>query len=574
MKIKYIILSVVMGSLFSCVQYEDVPLEDRTIDVIFSETDSIGKQAEKWLTGLYSILEKRHNGVSGDYLGAATDDAISSSNNETDVQKLALGQYTSMSIVESEMNFVYWYKGIRRSNIFIENILRVPLMDEFEGIPMNVIWQNEARFLRAYSYFELIKRYGGVPLLRGHVIELGEDMAYPRDSFETCVDFIIAELDEIENELRTPNVLSAKPYAVTAGAVAALRVRVLLYAASPLFNNQENTNPLLGYTNYDAGRWKLAVDAVDYFTNTYGYYGLYEASGDSTDFTQTFIVSYEQGNPEDIFHMQIGDGTNKEVEVNNGPVGFSAPNVASGRTSPSQNLAEAFPMRDGKAIGESSYSYDFNNQYVNRDPRFYGTLLYQDAMWLTENLQLYMGGKSNPNGSGQKTKTGYYMRKFMGDYANEDRYSEDYTHNWMIFRYAEILLNYAEALNEFSGPSNEVYNALISIRRRAGIEEGDGYYGLKANMTKDEMREAIHNERRIEMAFEEQRYWDLRRWKKAETVLNQSIEGLIIVKNGPSVSYTKTTVLQPSFEEKSYYYPFPYTETLKNPNLFQNPGWE
>jgi iron only hydrogenase large subunit-like protein len=161
----------------------------------------------------------------------------------------------------------------------------------------------------------------------------------------------------------------------------------------------------------------------------------------------------------------------------------------------------------------------------------------------------------------------------MGHFEDTDDY-QDTRHNWIMFRYAEILLNFAEAENEFSGPTNEVYQVLTQLRARAGIEAGAGnLYGLTAGMSKEQMREAIHTERRIEMAFEEQRYWDIRRWKTAQAVYSQPVRGLQIVQVGGVKNYNTITVRTTTFNEARYLYPIPYSEVVKNGNMVQNPGW-
>jgi len=145
----------------------------------------------------------------------------------------------------------------------------------------------------------------------------------------------------------------------------------------------------------------------------------------------------------------------------------------------------------------------------------------------------------------------------------------------VIFRYAELLLNYAEAQNEYlASPTPDVYNAIILLRKRIGIVAGtDKLYGLKATMTKDEMRKVIQNERRIEMAFEEQRFWDIRRWRIAEELFKTPLKGMSIVKNFTSLTYTEIDVLTANFTEKSYLFPIPYSEVIKNSNMVQNPKW-
>jgi len=167
------------------------------------------------------------------------------------------------------------------------------------------------------------------------------------------------------------------------------------------------------------------------------------------------------------------------------------------------------------------------------------------------------------------------MCKFMGKYASSGTVYGNNYHLWVVFRYAEILLNYAEAENEYlSAPSVDVYNAIIELRKRVGIEAGDdNLYGLKPKMTQSEMRTVIQNERRIEMAFEEQRYWDIRRWRLAENIFTNPLKGMVIVSSLGSLSFNEVDVLSVTFDTKRYLYPIPYSEVIKNKNMIQNPKW-
>ena len=290
------------------------------------------------------------------------------------------------------------------------------------------------------------------------------------------------------------------------------------------------------------------------------------------NFKNVFLI---QNDPEVIF-MRQNDGSSGGTVVagNNGPVGFATAS-ATGRTSPTQNLVDAYPMSNGLLINDPSSGYDPNNPYANRDPRLTYTILYNGAPWLNTNLQTYEGGQSKPNTGQQQTRTGYYMRKFMGNFESTNNYSNQ-NEDWVIFRYAEILLNYAEAANEAaSAPGPDVYAAITALRARAKIAPGpNNLYGLTQNMDQAGMRTVIRNERRIEMAFEEQRYFDIRRWKIAETVMSQPLNGVTIFKSTTSLTYSYGPVFTPQFiAPKMYLYPIPYDEVLKNPNMKQNPGW-
>mgnify|MGYP000969595576 FL=1 len=566
--------------------YENFPVDQFTEEYVFSKTDSMGVQALNLLNSTYSLIDNGHNGIGGDYLDAASDDAISINQSDPDVYKLAIGRFTANSRVNSHMGWGKYYEGIRKANIIINNIDVVPFKNTFtnfngEQKKLNHTVKAEARFLRTYFYFELVKRYGAVPLLMDSVYKLGDDMELPRNTFEECINYMVGELDSIKYDLRSVSMPDAAVYghAATIEAAMALKSRILLYAASPLFNeNPVSTDDpaqkaLVGYESYNAERWKAAADAAKEFMNTFG-----PAGRKTVDLAKNqmgiFLSFYSPAvNPEMIFFRQ--GGQSKEVETKNGPLGFSGNSIGNGRTNPTQNLVDAFPMKDGKPVGESTL-YPFNPQkpYDNRDPRLSLAVLYNGSKWLGRVLETYRGGANNPTNSAEYTRTSYYMRKFMGNFSNATEYSNGY-HLWVIFRYAEILLNYAEAQNEYlDAPSQEVYDALIQLRKRVAIPAGsDKLYGLKANMTKEEMRKAIQNERRIEMAFEEQRYWDIRRWRIAEDVFRNPLKGMSIVKNLTSVVYTEVDVLTVNFEERRYLYPLPYSEVIKNSRMIQNPGW-
>ncbi|PMD86019.1 RagB/SusD family nutrient uptake outer membrane protein, partial [Siphonobacter sp. BAB-5405] len=208
-----------------------------------------------------------------------------------------------------------------------------------------------------------------------------------------------------------------------------------------------------------------------------------------------------------------------------------------------------------------------------RDSRFDLTVFYNGKRWLQRAVETFDGGRDRPGGNLVQTQTGYYLRKFMADFANNTSYTNQ-SHNFIYFRYAETLLNQAEILNEL-GRTQEAVDALMLIRKRAAIKPGtNSRYGIKAGISKDELRALIQNERRIELAFEEHRFWDVRRWKLAETLFNQPLRGMRITQvSSGRFSYTPTQVTTISFQPRLYLMPLPYEEITKNLNLLQNPGW-
>lgn len=592
---KYLTL-IGAGLLFAAVSctdgYEPEPVELVSIDFVFSKTDSLGTNAVKFMNNIYATLQNGHNRVGGDYLDAGSDDAISINVSDPDVFKLAMGRYSASTRVESDMRWKEYYSGIRKANIMINHIDVVPFMLTYinskgETKPLNVSMKSEARFLRAYFYFELIKRYGGVPLMGDEVHLLGDDMEIPRNTFEECVQYIVDELDDIKDDLRTNPMPDFDQYAhtPTRETCLALKSRLLLYAASPLFNESpiEPGNELIGYASYNKERWndaaKVAKEFIDeYGPNGNGAYNLTQSTSDdeNRDFRDVFLGFYNKtNNPEVIFYRPGAE--NKAIETNNGPLGFSGNSMGKGRTLPTQNLVDAFPMKDGMFPGEeggSKYTINQSDPYENRDPRLDYTVLHHGSSWLNTTLDISTGGLNNPSNSAEYSRTSYYMCKFMGKFSGESEYSNK-IHLWVMFRYAEILLNYAEATNEYlSAPNQDIYDAIIALRARAGIEPGDySLYGLKENMTQEEMRKVIQNERRIEMAFEEQRYWDIRRWRIAEDIFKEPLKGLEIRVSGNSTLFNEVNVLNTTFDVKRYFYPIPYSEVVKNDNMIQNPKW-
>jgi hypothetical protein len=276
--------------------------------------------------------------------------------------------------------------------------------------------------------------------------------------------------------------------------------------------------------------------------------------------------------------MQVGTPDNR-VESSNAPVGYTSAG-GNGATSPTQNLVDAFASDSGYAITDPAAHYNPNDPYAHRDPRLSLTVFHNGSLWLNRQVQTYNGGPDKPGGTVQQTKTSYYLRKFMGAFesvsSNPPSYSGTY-HDWVYYRYAGVLLNYAEALNEFSGPSTEVYNVLYALRKRAGIlTDAGNTYGVPQGMSQQQMRTFIRNERRVEMAFEEQRYWDIRRWKIAAEVYNTApLRGLDLqLSSGGQLFYNPIQVLKTVFRDpQMYLYPIPYSEVIKNNQMDQNPLW-
>ncbi|RYE13975.1 MAG: RagB/SusD family nutrient uptake outer membrane protein [Sphingobacteriales bacterium] len=514
-------------------------------------------------------MKNGHNQVDGNYLDAASDDAVSSAPASI-VEILSTGGYNSFSfptaanLYSSDRNY---YQGIRRATEFINNIEVVPVKAQFNGFSEKYVWKSEARFLRAYYYFELVKRYGGVPLLYNKLYTIEDDLNVPRSSFEDCINFVVSECDAIKDSLLVGPLNGSNSHRVSRAAALALKAQALLYAASPLYNggNIDADNPLTGYVgNEDPNRWVLAANAAKEVLSQANY----DTVANKTIFTSI-------GNNEIIFMRASEFSTS--IETNNGPIGFAAA-AGFGRTSPTQELVDAFPDKNGVAINAAGTLYNSGAPYLDRDPRLGVTVMYNGYAWLNANIQTFEGGLNKPNvPSTVQTRTGYYMRKFMGDFAANNSYS-NHPADWVIYRYTQVLLDYIEAQNEVTGPTAEIYNLLFKLRKRGGIPEGTNrQYGLVVTSDKAVLREIIRNERRIELAFEGHRFFDIRRWKIANDVMNQPRGGMTIVRDGDNYTFTPTDVLQTQFiNPKMYFYPIPDAEVRKNSAIGlanQNPGW-
>lgn len=549
MKTKKYISIVALSLVFatSCTKYETYPVERITSDIIYDKFDKNGTYAEWVVNDIYSYMPTGFNRLNGVMLDAATDDAIATRKNPA-IERLSKSQLDANNNIDN--NWDNAYAVVRKVNIFLANIDVVP-RDE----ATKTYWKAEVRFLRALHYFELAKRFGGVPLLGDKYYKLEDKIEVSRSTFDEVISYVVAECDAIKDLLRTDPIQDVFLGRVTNGAALSLKARALLYAASPLHNPDNST-----------AKWQAAADASQALINS-GKFSLV------ANFNDVFLT---RKNNEIILARQ--EGQNANLERQNAPIGYTDPNTSNGVISPSQNFVDAFPMQNGLDITDPASGYNPQSPYLNRDPRLALNVFYNGMNWLNRPVELFMGGLDRPNSgfaATRQTRTGYYLKKFLSNFATSANYS-NVNHNFPIFRYAEVLLNFAEAKNELNDQAT-AYAQLIALRKRSGIQAGsNNLYGLKPNMNKDQMRKAIQLERRLELAFEEHRFWDLRRWKLAEKELNKNIQGMEILKNQDgSLQYKTVPVDYVSFSPREYLYPIPQHEINANEGrLTQNPGWE
>ncbi|GAB3643295.1 RagB/SusD family nutrient uptake outer membrane protein [Spirosoma arcticum] len=433
------------------------------------------------------------------------------------------------------------YRYIRDANVFFDRIGAVP-MDSAQRRQLT----GEMTFLRTFRYFDLVRNYGGVPLLT-KTFALGDDFGtVQRATLAESINFVVSEADKAA-ALLPLTYGSADIGRATKGAALALKARMLLYAASPLYAGMN-----------DATRWQAAADAAKAVVDL-GLYKLYP------NYQQLFLTA---NNAEIIFNRietQQGDSY-LNLERWNGPNGYGG----WGGNLPTQNLVDAYETMDGQSITEATSGYDPQNPYVNRDPRFYATVLFNGAPYRGRMVQVFQpGGLDGPDGpeAFNTTLTGYYLRKFI----TESRGLGDANGSpapWIYFRLGELLLNYAEAQNEATGPDASVYDAVNQLRARVSMP------ALPTGLTQAQMRERIRRERQVELAYEEHRYYDVRRWRIASATENLPVRGVTVTKDAAgTLRYNYQTVQERRFGDRNYFLPIPLKETQANPNLQQNPGF-
>jgi hypothetical protein len=379
---------------------------------------------------------------------------------------------------------------------------------------------------------------------------------------------------------------------ITRGTALAAKARLLLYAASPLFNSgprADDPEHLLTFAAADNERWKKASDAAKSVI-ALGVHSLYTTS--ATPLYTFFLQNTPQPEHMLVYWQPVSTANNFYVENSANPQSRSTTNGYAGvKYFPTQELVDEFDMINGLRITDPASGYPGvgNDMYKNRDPRLTYTVHYNGAIRNFGSLgdqpvNTYTGviptGNAAATSAGVDgiyastgTRTGYFRYKMCNNFGVAGG-SELYR-PWIVMRYAEVLLNAAEATNEYAGPASEIYDWLKLIRSRAGITAGgNGLYGLKAGMTKDEMRLAIRHERRVELAFEEHRYWDIRRWKIAPVTENAETHGMEITRaaNG-TFSYRTIVVRKHVFTDAMYFWPIPQSEIVKSPALKQNPGY-
>lgn len=556
---RYVFVSMAVGSAFTLCSCND--FLDREEDSFIDKTATFDSynRTKQYLTYAYSLLPEGLNRFSGGaLLGAATDDAcfaIESSN----IQQFNNGSWNALNNPDNVWD--RYFAGIAKCCTLLENSNHINLdisrLDpakrvEYENNLKDIrMWRAEAHFLRAYFNFELLKRYGPIPIIKS-TLDINKDYSdTPRPTMKEVVEFIANDCDIAADSLElTPwrNMNDAFGRA-TKGAALALKSRLLLYAASPLyvdFGDVDEANK-----PSDATLWKAAADAAKAVIDL-NQYELAPAYDD--------LFKNDFQNKEYIFVRRYP--SNSDFEKSNFPVSYGG----KGGTNPSQNLIDDYEMLDGTAFDWSD-PVKAAHPFENRDERLLATVLMNGVLFKGKRIATYPGGADampNPNA----TKTGYYLRKFLNENVNIQTGGGSDGHVVPLFRLAEIYLNYAEALNEYDPTNPDIAVYLNKIRERVSLPD------VPSGLTQEQMRTLIHHERRVELAFEEHRFWDVRRWKVASSTLGAPVKGVKITQDDAgNFTYSPVQVEQRVFQPKMYWYPIPQSEVLKLHHWEQNKGW-
>ncbi len=565
-KIFFVALSVLL--LASCskqMNYKEYNIYDK--DYIVQTFENVGG----FISTIYSTMEYDFgNYSSGAMLASASDESVYSIQGNA-IEDFYNGGWSPVNAKSSTWEAMY--KGIANCNHFLVEMQGL----KFEDLKLNKDYQQqmyryehypyEVRFMRAYFYFCLVRQYGGVPIVKEST-SAAEINSLKRSTADEVFNYIINECNAIQDKI-IADYSNLGEYALPTAetgradklAVLALKAQAALYWASPLFNASKDKNRWhTAATYYKELVAACSARGKDLTTN-------YKDTWDTKSYTTASISK------EIIFERRTS--ANSTAETNNYPVGIEG---GKGGNCPTQNLVDAYCMLNGKAIDEAGSGYDPNNPYANRDPRLNLTVAVNGSVWPSYSgaaaLQTYVGGANGQPNAGATT-TGYYLKKLLHgeiNLASNSKYKTD-IHTYNLYRMGAIYLDYAEAVFNYLGGADATDSEFTvsacdlasKTRVRAGLP------AFETGLSPAQFWEKYKAERMVELAFENHRFYDVRRWKEADKYL-KSIVSMKIEKEGNVLTYTRETSSR-QWDDKMYLFPIPQSERLKNSNLEQNPGW-
>jgi starch-binding outer membrane protein, SusD/RagB family len=616
---------LVLFALGACKEYLDVvPDNVATLENAFTRR----MEAEKYLFTCYSYMPK--HGDPNDDPGLVAGDELWRFATEKGFMEVARGFQSTVNPLGDKWGRLFM--AIRDCNTFLENIHKVPDLDETERRR----WIAEAKFLKAYYHFYLLKMYGPIPVMKQNipVDGAGNEINVSRAPVDSCFHYITQLVNEATGDLPfSINDPARELGRLTQPIALAFKAKVLVYAASPLFNGNTDAaglvNPdgtVLFNTSYSKAKWDSAAAACKKAIEISHQAGLklYRFNSELQQFKLSDTIKTQLGlrntiterwNSEVIWANTQTNSTwlQRQMTPFLDPANLDIVTIH-GEISPPLKMAEMFYTHNGVPISEDK-TWGYNNRYAlktagvadqlyvrkgyttanlnfDREPRFYADLGFDGGIWYGQGKYddrkpmdlFYLEAKFKQRAGfgkpGFGTITGYYVKKLI-HYQNVIGKGNDYSttaYPFTIMRLADLYLLYAEALNESQGPGPEVYAYVNLVRERAGLASVESawsnFSSNPAKYTSQEgLREIIHQERMIELAFEGHRFWDLRRWKEADSQLNMPVMGWDMMQATDAAYYRPSMIYNQTFGLKDYFWPIRESDVARNRNLIQNLGW-
>jgi len=630
-KYRNILLVLSALSVSGCNYLDIVPDNVATLDYAFRMRST----TEKFLATCYAYLPNESDVVSGNPAFFGADEFFLGTPYQYHVgSAIARGR---QNVNNPLMD--YWngtnggkalWQGISQCNIFLDNIMLVPDIPEYEKRQ----WAAEVKFLKAYYHFFLLRMYGPIPIVRTNlpISASGDEVRVFRAPVDDVFDYIIELIEEAEfNLLEEVKIEQSELGRITLPIALAVKAKILVYAASPLFNGNEEYASFVGRDGkalfnpeYQREKWQKAAEACEkaiIVTRDQIGHDLYKfentlQTGNISPETRATLTYRgtitERWNPEIIwantndrtvyqswFQPRALTSSQMTNTATNGSYGVTLKIAGLFYTKNGVPIDEDtdwdYPNRFELQVGSANEKYFIKERYTtakfnfDREARFYGALGFdggiwygngnyndEDPYWLESKIGQFLGKQQ----AGWHSVPGYWAKKLVY-YTNAATNATTYSHTlwpWVMIRLGDLYLLYAEALNELDGPSPEAYHYIDQIRLRAGLPTVEDAWKNHSNRaskytTQDGLREIIHAERNIEMMFEGQRFWDLRRWKKAPLELNKPITGWDVDQESNEGYYRQKVLFDQQFSLKDYFWPIRESDLIVNKNLVQNPGW-
>src|SRR5665648_136371 len=525
---KVIYFLILIGISISC---SDDLLDLKPLDAISeSSVFSDEKLLIDYVNGCYNAIPDQFR--SRQWLDGYSDNGYNTHN--MGAWSYTRGQITADNGEDATYNaWSTGYSNIRKINIFFTSIESSTVKDEIKDR-----LKGEMEFIRAYIYARLLWFYGGVPIIE-ELFDMNSDFSIARNTYDEVAQYIVDELDAAV-QLLPESYGSDDVGRATKGAALALKSRVLLYSASKLNN-----------TTNDLAKWQKAADAAKAVIDL-DIYSLHN------DYAGVFLDITEETIWARFYSKAYGHTLNFNLNLN----GYGG----GGWYIPTQSLVDAYETKDGIPVllddgtVNPASGYDLQNPFVNRDPRFYATIFYNGFLWKGRGVETFEGGLDTPTGPTpwNASKSGYYIRKWLHEEVPINE-SEIVTNPYSFFRLAEIYLNYAEALIELGGHDDEAKLYINKVRNRAGMPD--------IAETGSDLKKRCYNERRIELAYENHRFFDILRWEIAEVVLSKNAMGVRIIKNPDNsltYQYDRVAEERTFITTKQYRMPIPRSEITKS----------